>query len=95
MVLPKEKLFQEYAAFITDVDRFYASLCLPLPPCLRTNNLRITPLAFTEILEAQAYRVRPTLIYVILAYHKHILGCGLYTGAVLLSQIPRSYLPRQ
>ncbi len=29
--------------------------------------------------------------YVILAHHRHILGCGLYIEGRLLSQIPRSY----
>jgi NOL1/NOP2/fmu family ribosome biogenesis protein len=33
--------------------------------------------------------------YVILAQGTHILGCGLYTGTRLLSQIPRSYFPRR
>jgi NOL1/NOP2/fmu family ribosome biogenesis protein len=32
--------------------------------------------------------------YVILAYHHRILGCGLYTGTRLLSQIPSHHLPR-
>jgi NOL1/NOP2/fmu family ribosome biogenesis protein len=31
--------------------------------------------------------------YVILTHHQHIVGCGLYTGRRLVSQIPRSYLP--
>ncbi|MBW2057434.1 MAG: hypothetical protein JRH07_01285 [Deltaproteobacteria bacterium] len=33
--------------------------------------------------------------YVVLCHGDHILGCGLYTGRVLLSQIPRSFLPRR
>jgi len=32
----------------------------------------------------------PTVGYVILTYHQHVIGCGLYTGRKLLSQIPQS-----
>jgi NOL1/NOP2/fmu family ribosome biogenesis protein len=32
--------------------------------------------------------------YIILAHENHVLGCGLYTGQRLLSQIPKSYMPR-
>ena len=51
----------------------------------------------THLLRNHGISLSPPITpgYVILTYHQQVLGCGLYTGRRLLSQIPRSYLPRQ